>query len=130
MSKENVEIIRGAYKDFNAGKIPEVLALLDPEVQWTEPGGGKAPAGTFRGPESVGADVFATVPANFDEFEAGAQDFRDDGDTVTVTGLFKGKAKSGAALDARFTHVWEMRDGKAVTFNNDVDMKGWTQAWS
>ena len=129
-TQKNVESVRGAYADFNAGKIPEVLALLDSKVQWTEPGGGKAPGGTFQGPESVGADVFATVPANFDEFAAGAEDFRDDGDKVIVTGRFKGKAKGGATLDAPFTHTWEMRDGKAVTFNNEVDTNGWIQAWS
>jgi uncharacterized protein len=96
MSEENVQIVRDAYDAFNGGDIPAVLATLDADVEWIEPGGGNAPSGTFRGPESVGQDVFAAVPENFDEFSAEAEDFRDEGDRVVVTGRFKGRAKSGA----------------------------------
>jgi ketosteroid isomerase-like protein len=130
MSQENVEIVRGAYEEFNSGNIPGVLERLDPEVEWTEPGGGKAPSGTFRGPESVGQDVFSAVPENFDEFSAEPAEFRDEDDKVIVTGRFKGTAKSGAELDAAFEHVFELADGKIVRFNNDVEEEAWAQAWS
>jgi uncharacterized protein len=130
MSEQNVEVVRGAYADFNSGNIPGVLTTLDAEVEWIEPGGGKAPSGTFRGPDSVGQDVFATVPEQFDEFSAEPEEFRDEGDTVIVTGRFKGQAKSGAELDAAFEHTYEMRDGKVVRMQNGVDEEGWAQGWS
>jgi ketosteroid isomerase-like protein len=130
MSEENVELVRSAYDDFNGGNIPGVLARLDAEVEWIEPGGGKAPSGTFRGPESVGQDVFSTVSENFDEFAAEAEEFRDEGDTVVATGRFKGKAKSGAELDAAFEHVYEVRDGRIVRMENKVDQEAWAQGWS
>ena len=130
MSEENVELVRSAYDDFNGGNIPGVLARLDAEVEWTEPGGGNSPSGTFRGPGSVGQDVFSTVPENFDEFSAEAEEFRDEGDTVVATGRFKGKAKSGAELDAAFEHVYEVRDGKIARMEAKVDREAWAQGWS
>jgi ketosteroid isomerase-like protein len=130
MSEENVELVRGAYEDFNGGNIPGVLGRLDPEVEWNEPGGGKAPSGTFRGPESVGQDVFSAVPEQFDEFSAEAEEFRDEGDNVIVTGRFKGRARSGAELDATFEHVYEIRDGKIAKMENKVDQEAWAQGWS
>ena len=128
MSEENVEIVRGAYDDFNSGNTDGVLAMMDPGIEWTEPGGGNAPSGTFNGPESVGKDVFATVPENFEEFTCDPDEFKDEGDTVVVTGKFNGKSKSGVTLDAPFTHTWEMSDGKAVKFNAD-NRGNWAEAW-
>jgi ketosteroid isomerase-like protein len=130
MSQENVEVVRGAYEDFNSGNIPGLLARLDSNVEWNEPGGGKAPSGTFHGPESVGQDVFSTVTENFDEFTADPENLRDEDDRVIVTGRFKGKAKSGAELDATFEHVYEMRGGRIARMENNVDREAWAQAWS
>ena len=130
MSQENVELVTGAYDDFNAGNIEGVLARLDPQAEWIEPGGGNAPGGTFTGPESVGNDVFATVPQNFDEFTCTVVEADDRGDTVVVTASFKGRSKSGAELDAGAEHVWAVRDGKVVQFENNVDREAWAKGWS
>ena len=130
MSEENVEVVRAGYDDFNSGNIDGVLARYDADIEWVEPGGGNAPSGTFHGRDSVGDDIFGNVPENFDEFSAEPEDFRDEGDTVVVTGRFKGKAKSGADLDASFEHVYELRDGKVVRFENKVEPDAWASAWS
>jgi ketosteroid isomerase-like protein len=129
MSEQDVETIRGAYNAFNSGNPDGVLEQLDSEVEWIEPGGGNAPSGTFKGPQSVGQDVFSAVPQNFDEFTAEPENFDDQGDTVIVTGRFKGKSKSGTDLDAPFEHPWEMKDGKAARFQNKVE-GNWAEAWS
>jgi ketosteroid isomerase-like protein len=130
MSEENVEIVRGGYDDFNSGNIQGVLDNLAGDVEWVEPGGGNAPSGTFTSPDSVRDDVFAKVPENFDEFRADPEDFRDEDDRVVVTGRFKGKAKSGAELDASFEHVYELSGGKITRLENNVDRDAWASAWS
>ncbi len=130
MSEENVEVVRGMYDDFNSGNIEGVLARLDENVEWIEPGGGNSVSGTFRGPQSVGQDVFSTVAQNFDEFSATPENFDDQGDTVVVTGRFKGKNKSGAELDTQAEHTWEIRDGKIARFENKVDREAWAKGWS
>ena len=129
MSEQNVETLKGAYEAFNKGDIPAVLGVLDQGVEWTEPGGGSAPSGTFNGPESVGNDVFSKVPENFDEFECNPEEYKDEGDKVLVTGQFKGKAKSGEELDASFEHAWEFADGKVVRLENKPDQEAWAKAW-
>jgi uncharacterized protein len=130
MSQENVDLVTGGYDDFNSGNIEGVTARFHPEIEWVEPGGGNAPSGTFRGPDSVANDVFAKVPENFDEFTVEVEDARDEGDTVVVTSRFKGKSKSGAEFDLAGEQTWEIRDGKLAHFENKVDPEAWAKAWS
>ena len=67
MSQEDVKTIQSAYEAFNRADIPAVLEAFDPQIEWHEPGGGRAVVGTFKGPDSVAAEVFSTVPEMFDE---------------------------------------------------------------
>lgn len=129
MSEENVEVVRGAYENFNSGNVAAVLESLHEDVEWTEPGGGSAPAGTFNGAESVGDDVFAPVGENFEEFSVAAEEFEDQGERVVVTGRFVGKSKAGVELDVPFTHTYVMLDNKVVSFNNETDEEAWGAAW-
>jgi uncharacterized protein len=130
MSQENVDLVRGGYDDFNSGNVDGVVARLHPEVEWIEPGGGKAPSGTFRGPDSVANDVFAKVPENFDEFTVEVINASDEGDTVVITSYFKGKSKSGVELDAQAEQVWEVREGKIARLENKPDQEAWARGWS
>ena len=130
MSEQDVNTMRTAYEAFNRGDVPAVLEAFDPQIEWHEPGGGRAPQGTFSGAESVANDVFATVPENFDEFEAQAEEFIDAGEHLVVVGTFRGKSKAGRQMQARYAHVWRMRDGKAVSFENHVEAGPWAEGWS
>ena len=130
MSEQDVATVKSAYASFNQGDIPAVLTNYDQQIEWIEPGGGSAPSGTFTGPDSVAQEVFATVPENFDEFKAEADEFEEQGDTVVVKGRFTGRNKNGAVLDAPFEHRNTMRDGKVVRFENKVDQDAWAAAWS
>jgi ketosteroid isomerase-like protein len=129
MSQQDVETVRRAYDAFNRKDILAVLALYDPQIEWIEAGGGRSPAGTFRGPQSVANDVFATVPKNFDDFRAEPDQFIDAGEHIVVVGRFRGKAMSGAILDAPFVHVNRMRKGKVAGFQNFVEAISWAKAW-
>jgi uncharacterized protein len=130
MPQENVDLVRGGYDDFNSRNIDGLLARLDPDVEWIEPGGGNAPSGTFNGPEAVGTGVFPKVAENFDEFTCTVEDVSDQGDTVVVNAHFRGRNKSGAQLDAHAEHVYEVRDGKITRLENKVDQEAWAAAWS
>ncbi len=129
MSQQDVATMRAAYEAFNRADIPAVLGAFDPQIEWHEPGGGNAPSGTFRGTASVGNDVFAAVPAAFEEFRAEPERFIDAGEHVAVVGRFRGRGKGGQILDTPFVHVWEMRGGKAASFHNYIDAAAWQAAW-
>ena len=130
MSQQDVQTVRSGYEAFNRHDIPAVLAIHDESIEWIERGGGRAPAGTFRGPQAVAKEVFALVPGNFDEFRADPEQFIDAGEHVVVIGRFRGKAKSGATLDAPFVHVQRVRNGKITRFENYVDASAWAKAWA
>ena len=130
MSEQDVSTMRTAYEAFNRADIPAVLEAFDPQIEWHEPGGGRAPQGTFSGSESVANDVFARVPENFDEFEAQPDAFIDAGEHLVVVGNFRAKSKAGRQMQARYAHVWRMRDGKAVSFHNHVEATPWAEGWS
>ena len=130
MTQADVDTLRAVYEAFNRSDIPAVLTAFDPQIEWNEPGGGQAPSGIFHGPASVGNDVFATVPEHFAEFRAEPDQFIDAGGHVVVTGRFRGTSKSGRAVDAPYAHVFQMRDGKAVSFHNHVAAAAWAEAWS
>jgi uncharacterized protein len=129
MSEDDVAALRKAYDDFNSGNPGTAVALMDENVEWTEPGGGSAPSGTFNSPDSVQNDVFGQIAENFDEFVCTPENIEDENGQVTVTGRFTGKNKSGADLDAKFTHRFEFKDGKITKFDHTVD-EGWAAAWS
>jgi ketosteroid isomerase-like protein len=130
MPSADVQTLLDAYDAFNRGDIPAVLEVMDPNIEWNEPGGGNAPAGTYHGSQSVANDVFSTVPENFDEFSARPErSFEAFGDCVIITGEFNAKPKRGGEMTAAFSHVWQMRNGKAARFHNYVDAAAWGPGW-
>ena len=129
MSQQDVATMRSAYEAFNRGDIATVLTVLDSAVEWNEPGGGRSPRGTFRGPQSVANEAFSKIPQNFEQFEAQPDQFIDAADRLVVTGHFRGRTKDGQQVDVPFAHVWTMRDGKATSFQHYVDAPSWTKAW-
>ena len=71
--------------------------------------------------------LFATVPANFEEFRATPEQFIDAGDHVVVIGIFHDKAKSGATVDAPFVHV--QRIWNVTKFEKYVEASASAKAW-
>jgi ketosteroid isomerase-like protein len=129
MSDQDLTVLRTGYDAFNRGDMPAVLELFDPEIDWYEPGGGRAPKGHFHGAQTVVNDVFSAVPENFEHFEAQPERFIDSDGWVVVIGTFRGRPKAGGEFEAPFAHVWHMRDGKALTMANHVEAAPWRQAW-
>jgi uncharacterized protein len=130
VSEEDVTTMRNAYEAFNRADIPTVLEAFDSQIEWHEPGGGRAPRGTYHGAQSVASEVFATVPENFEKFEAQLDRFIDGGEYLVAVGTFRATPKSGGRMEAPYAHVWKMRDGKAVSFHNYVESASWTDGWS
>jgi ketosteroid isomerase-like protein len=102
MSEEDISTMRNAYEAFNRGDIAAVLEALDPQIEWREPGGGRAPQGTYQCAQSVASDVFATVPENFEVFEAQLERFIDAGEYLVVLGTVRATPKAGGRMEAPF----------------------------
>jgi uncharacterized protein len=119
MSQQDVETIRGGYEAFARQDIPAVLGLMAPEIEWdvpdTLPNGG-----THRGPDAVGS-FFAGLAQTWAELRVEPEQYLDAGDHVVVLGTHRGRGNNGTPFEARFVHVWALRDGKAVRFRETAD---------
>jgi hypothetical protein len=110
----NLDLVRRWY----AERDPE---LLDPHVEWrvldSFPAGG-----IYRGRESVLGGFFPALAAEFAEFAAEPETFLDAGDAIVTLGRYRGRAKHGTtAIVNPFAHVWRLKDGRIVAFDQFAD---------
>lgn len=118
---ENSEIVRGLYTAFANGDVPGVLGALDKDIRWTEAEGFPY-GGTYTGPDAVLTNVFARLGSEWDGFSAVPQSFVAEGDTVVALGEYGGTyTATGKRFTAPFAHVWTLRDGKVVRFQQYTD---------
>jgi ketosteroid isomerase-like protein len=121
---DNVEFLKGMYKAFANGDVPTVLAAMDDNIEWNEAEGNPYNLGRpFVGPAAIVEGVFARVLHDIEGFEIRPERFLGDGDTVVMQGRYWGaKAHAtGEPLDVQVAHVWDLKDGKAVRFQQYVD---------
>ena len=123
MSEQNVELIRSLYGAFGAGDIPGVVGRMAPDMEWNEAENFPyADGNPYRGPEAIVGGVFARLGGEWDGFAAVPEEFLDAGDTIVVLGRYRGTCKAtGRPLDAQMCHVWRVKDGKAVRFQQYTD---------
>jgi ketosteroid isomerase-like protein len=117
----SAELVRSWYEALARGDIPTVLALLAPDITWTEAAGFPL-AGTYLGPEAVLNGVLARLGGEWEGFRAVPAELIDGGETMVVLGRYAGTYKeTGKAMEADFAHVWTIRNGKAERFRQYVD---------
>jgi uncharacterized protein len=123
------EIVRGVYEAFGRGDVPGVLGSLDNELDWRE-----AESFTYADESPYTADtvaprLFGRLAEDIPDFRVVPANFIEGGNSVVVEGRYQGTVKgTGARIDAQFVHVWELRDGKVVRFQQYTDTKQWSEA--
>ena len=127
---DNVGLVRGAYEAFAKGDVQKVLGLLVDKVEWYEAEHVTYwPGGPFIGPQAVLNGVFARIPQDFDGFKVDVRRIVGCGDTVLVEARYRATVKAtGKPLDVQVAHVWDLRDGKAVRWQQYTDTWQFAQA--
>jgi uncharacterized protein len=123
MSQENVGLVRSLYEAFGRGDVPTVLAAMDPGIVWNEAEGFPyADKNPYVGPSAVVEGVFARLGGEWDGFSVAPEELLDAGDTVVAMGRYNGTyKKTGTRIHAQFAHVWRVRGGKIVRFQQYTD---------
>jgi ketosteroid isomerase-like protein len=129
VAKSN-DVVKSIYAAFGRGDVPAVLGAFDPGIHWREAEGFLyADGNPYAGPQAVAEGVFMRLVTDVDNFGVFPENFVDGGDTVVVEGRYRGTMKkTGTKVDAQFAHVWQVRDGKVVRFQQYTDTRQWAKA--
>lgn len=123
MSGENVAVVRSIYRPFAEGNVAGVLEKMGPDIFWMEaenfPYVDRNP---YRGPDAVAAGVFARCVGEWNAFSVRMEDLIDGGDRVVELRRYGGECKkTGRRMNPQAVHVWTLRDGKVVAFQQYID---------
>jgi ketosteroid isomerase-like protein len=124
------EVVKDLYAAFGRGDVPAVLGLFDAGIEWNEAEGFVyADGNPYVGPQAVVEGVFGRIIGDVDSFAATPVNIIDGGDTIVAEGRYTGAWRAtGVPVDAQFAHVWQVRDGKIVRFQQYTDTVQWAKA--
>ena len=120
---ENLEVVRNLYAGFARGDVEAIVAVLDPDVSWRTPGPPDLPtAGLRQGHDQV-RQFFGVLLNTLDISDFRPADFLAQGDKVVVLGTSReGPKGTGRLVDFRWVHVFRLRSGKIVEFDEPADV--------
>jgi ketosteroid isomerase-like protein len=119
MAKENVEIVRAIYREWERGDFANT-DWADPEIEFSVPG----PEAGARGIEDMGRAWTEWLRA-FRDLKIDAAAFHEAGDKVVVEQNFHGKGRgSGISIDQiSGASVFTLRDGKVIRFTGYITIE-------
>jgi ketosteroid isomerase-like protein len=120
-SRDPLAVVQAMYAAFGAGDEGTLRELIDPDVSWRQCEG--FPGGEHRrGIESVLAGVLRGNRATWRGFAAPIERYVASGDDVIALGHYEGvHAETQKAMHAVFAHVYRVRSGRIVTFEQFAD---------
>jgi ketosteroid isomerase-like protein len=97
--------------------------VLHEQVEWNEAEHFILwPGGAIIGPQAVVIGVFGRLAQEFPDFVIDIRRIVPARDTVLVESRYRGTVKAtGKSYDAQAAHVWDLRDGKVVRFQQYTD---------
>lgn len=117
----NLDIVKRMYAAFGDRNLETIRQIFDPKIEWIQndgfPGGGK-----YVGVEAVLNDVFAKFRLDWDAWQAVVEQWLDAGDTIIALGEYRGTYKTtGKLTTAAFAHVYKLKDGRIIKFQQYTD---------
>jgi uncharacterized protein len=83
----------------------------------------------YVGPQAVLEGVFMRLAAEWEGFTVTPEEWLDAGNHVVVLGSYTGRHKeSGKEVRAQFAHVWGVKHGRVVRFQQYTDTKQFADA--
>ena len=119
MTDNITDIVRSFYDRLKAGDAPGALALMAPDIEWITMWHYEVDG---RGPERVAEGLFKPLMAEWSSFALVPTEFITQGDTVVSLGAFTGvHGATGKSAEARYSHVWTVKEGKIARFRQYID---------
>jgi len=111
--EQDVEAVRASYEALNRKDIGGTVAVLAADAEWHE--SSELPdSDVFMGREAV-REFLQGFLEQWSEFQQVVEDVTVEGDRAVVFIHLTARGReSGAGVDARYAHLWTVRDGKGV----------------
>jgi hypothetical protein len=122
----SLRTVEALYEAFAHGDVAAVIGALDENIEWSEAEGNPwHPGHAFVGPQEVLDGVFARIGEEFEDFRVEPHRFIGAGDTVVVEARYHAASHraTGKPLDAQVAHVWDLRNGKVVRWQQYADTR-------
>lgn len=117
----NSDTVSAMYEAMGRGDVPALVAMFDPQIDWTDAEGFMT-EGHYVGADEVVHGVFGPLFAEFPNFAVGLEEVIDGGDRLVTLGRYTGThAATGKSFEAAFAHVWTIANGLATSFRQFVD---------
>lgn len=121
-----LDLAHRAYIALASGDEDELLAVLDPDFRVTFAAGMPAAAGAHVG-AGAARDAWWRIGERY-AVRAQPEEFIPCADgRLLVTGRYRGRARSGHPVDARFMHLWTARRGRLAALEQLTDTAGWAR---
>jgi len=109
----DIELVKAMFAAFAARDLETVLAMADPEIEFTAVTGEHAGrTDPYRGHEGLRA-YFRDVASVWEELRLTPREFREVGELILVTGKVSARSRS-RTVSGSTGWVWRVRDGKVV----------------
>lgn len=123
MSRTNLEVVQRIYADFAKGDAPAIFAAMDGGIVWNEaenfPYADRNP---YVGAAAVGEGVFFRCATEWDGFTVVPEEFIDGGERIVMLGRYTGTYRAtGKPMRPQVAHVWTLKGGKVVAFQQYAD---------
>jgi ketosteroid isomerase-like protein len=121
--QNSLQIVKEAYSTFKNGDIQSLLNLMAEDISWFLPGNPEVIpfAGRRQGIQQV-REFFSTLVANQDFIRFEPREFIGQGGKIVALGSYEWLIKSsGRTYGCDFAHVFTVRDGKIIAFQEFYD---------
>lgn len=120
--ENNIAIVQEGYEKFGTGDIPGLIRLFGDDADWTVPAiEGSPHGGGYKGPDGL-AKFFTLLAEAEDITRFEPLEFVAQNDKVVVLGELAATVRStGKSYETAWVHVFHLRDGKIVEFNELYD---------
>lgn len=119
---DNLSIIKSTYEGKTSEENGKNLErYLAEDATWTEAKGFPY-SGTYIGFGEISKNVFYRLATEWIDYKFTPQGYIADGDQVAAYGTYTGiNKKTNKSFQARVVHLWKLRAGKIVSFEQFVD---------
>jgi ketosteroid isomerase-like protein len=109
----DIEVVKATFAAFAARDLRAVLALADPEIEFTAVTGEHAGrTEPYHGHDGM-RRYFRDVSSVWEELRLTPREFRASGDRILVTGRVSARSRSRTVTGST-GWIWRVRDGKVV----------------